>query len=75
MCCGSGGGMAVNDIPGDRRISDVRMEQVDATGAETVAVACPHCATMLDGSVDAKAEVTDVAELLWQGVEAKHDSA
>ncbi|WP_111747942.1 DUF3483 domain-containing protein [Salinisphaera orenii] len=75
MCCGSGGGMAVNDIPGQERISDVRMDQVDATGAATVAVACPHCATMLDGAVNAKAEVTDVAELLWQGVEANHELA
>lgn len=73
MCCGSGGGMAVNDIPGEHRISDVRMEQADATGATTVAVACPHCATMLDGAVNANAGVTDVAELLWQGVEANHD--
>lgn len=71
-CCGSGGGMAVNDIPGRQRISDVRMGHADATGAETVAVACPHCATMLEGAVDAQAGVADIAELLWQGVEAAH---
>ncbi len=69
-CCGSGGGLAVTDIPGRRRIADVRMNHVAATGAETVAVACPHCATMLEGVVQPRAEVVDIAELLADAVTA-----
>lgn len=68
-CCGSGGGMAVNDIPGERRIADVRMSHARAVGAETVAVACPNCCTMLEGVTQPRADVTDVAELLLRAVE------
>ncbi len=70
-CCGSGGGMAVVDVPGRRRIADVRMDHARATGAGTVAVACPHCATMLEGVVQPRPEVNDVAELLLQAVEGR----
>ncbi|RJS94488.1 DUF3483 domain-containing protein [Salinisphaera sp. Q1T1-3] len=74
-CCGSGGGLAVTDIPGRRRIADVRMEHVAATGAETVAVACPHCATMLEGVVQPRAEVVDIADLLADAIETAEPAA
>ncbi|MBA2492383.1 MAG: DUF3483 domain-containing protein [Gammaproteobacteria bacterium] len=69
-CCGWGGGAAYTDVPGKRRIADVRMDHVRATNAGTVAVACPNCAVMLEGVTQPRAEVTDVAELLWAAVEA-----
>jgi len=69
-CCGWGGGAAFTDVPGKRRIADVRMEHVRATDAGTVAVACPNCAVMLEGVTQPRAEVTDVAELLWAAVDA-----
>jgi len=68
MCCGWGGGASYTDIPGKRRIPDVRMEQIRATGAQRVAVACPNCALMLEGVVQPRAEVTDVAEVLAEAV-------
>lgn len=68
MCCGWGGGASYTDVPGKRRIPDVRMEQVRETGAETVAVACPNCAVMLEGVVQPRAEVIDIAELLAESV-------
>ena len=70
MCCGWGGGAAFTDIPGKRRIPDVRMDQVRETGAPVVAVACPNCAVMLEGVVGPSPEVADVAELLLAAVEA-----
>lgn len=70
MCCGWGGGASFTDIPGERRIPDVRMEQINATGAGTVAVACPNCAVMFEGVVPPRAEVVDIAELLADAVEA-----
>ena len=69
MCCGWGGGAGYTDVTGERRIPDVRMEQINATGAATVAVACPNCAIMLEGVVPPRAEVADLAELLADAVE------
>ncbi len=69
MCCGGGGGAPLTDIPGERRIPDVRMEQARETGAAIVAVACPNCAVMLEGVVGPRPEVMDVAELLLKSVE------
>ncbi|MEE7489903.1 DUF3483 domain-containing protein [Methylobacterium oryzae] len=70
MCCGGGGGAPVSDIPGERRIPDLRMAQAAETGAGTVAVACPSCTAMLEGVTDRRAEIRDVAELLLEAVEA-----
>jgi len=64
FCCGGGGGAPVTDIPGKRRIPDLRMEQAAATGAAIVAVACPGCTAMLEGVVQPRAEIRDIAELV-----------
>jgi Fe-S oxidoreductase len=64
FCCGGGGGAPVADIPGKRRIPDLRMEQAAATGATIVAVACPGCTAMLEGVVQPRAEIRDIAELV-----------
>lgn len=74
-CCGSGGGLAVTDIPGRRRIADVRMDHARETGAGTVAVACPHCAVMLEGVVQPRPGVTDVAELLADALDRAGERA
>jgi Fe-S oxidoreductase len=63
-CCGGGGGAPITDIPGKQRIPDMRMGDVRETGAELVAVGCPQCTAMLEGVVDASAEVRDIAELV-----------
>ncbi|GAB4067218.1 (Fe-S)-binding protein [Ancylobacter sonchi] len=70
MCCGGGGGAPVSDVAGERRIPDLRMAQVRAVGATTVAVACPQCAAMLEGVTGDVAEVRDLAELVLAAVEA-----
>jgi Fe-S oxidoreductase len=68
LCCGWGGGASYTDVPGKRRIPDVRMDQIRDTGAHTVAVACPNCAVMLEGVVPPRPRVADVAELLADAV-------
>jgi Fe-S oxidoreductase len=68
-CCGGGGGAPLADVPGKRRIPDVRMDHARATGAETVAVACPTCAQMLEGVVGPRPQVADIAELVLLAVE------
>ncbi|WP_280546835.1 (Fe-S)-binding protein [Halomonas sp. 11-S5] len=67
-CCGGGGGAPITDIPGKRRIPDMRMNDVRETGAELVAVGCPQCTAMLEGVVDAGAEVRDIAELVAEAL-------
>jgi len=63
-CCGGGGGAPITDIPGKQRIPDMRMADVTETSAEIVAVACPQCNLMLEGVVEPRPEVKDIAELM-----------
>ncbi|WP_151671107.1 (Fe-S)-binding protein [Nitrincola schmidtii] len=63
-CCGGGGGAPITDIPGKQRIPDMRMEDIKQTGAEIVAVGCPQCTAMLEGVVDPRPEVLDIAEII-----------
>ena len=70
-CCGGGGGAPITDIPGERRIPDMRMNDVKESGAELVAVGCPQCTAMLEGVVDATAEVRDIAELVADALVAR----
>jgi dimethylglycine catabolism B len=68
-CCGGGGGAPLTDVEGKRRIPDLRMDDVRVTGSNAVVVACPNCALMLQGVVEPRPEVVDIAELLLAGVE------
>jgi len=63
-CCGGGGGAPITDIPGKQRIPDMRMADIRETGAEVVAVGCPQCTAMLEGVVEPRAQVMDIAELV-----------
>ena len=63
-CCGGGGGAPITDIPGERRIADMRMEDVVSTGASMVAVGCQQCTAMLEGVVEPRPVVRDIAEIL-----------
>jgi Fe-S oxidoreductase len=47
FCCGAGGGLAFLGEEDGQRVSGVRAQQLAATGATTVAAACPFCNTML----------------------------
>jgi Fe-S oxidoreductase len=74
FCCGAGGGLSFVDEPPDKRVNVERAQQALDTGAETVAVACPFCSTMLEdglGSVkgDRDIAVKDIAELMWDNIQ------
>lgn len=69
-CCGGGGGAPLTDVAGKRRIPDVRMDHARATGAATVAVACPNCALMLEGVVGPRPQVAEIAELVLAATES-----
>ena len=57
-----------------RPINQERVREAAATGADTLAVACPFCTVMLDDGVretGANLKVIDLATLLSEAVERK----
>jgi Fe-S oxidoreductase len=68
FCCGAGGArMWMEELEGTPRINDTRFAEAAATGADTVATACPYCFVMLDDAAkgaDSEVEVADIATLL-----------
>jgi Fe-S oxidoreductase len=76
MCCGAGGGRMFMEETIGSRVNEERTAQALATGAETIAVGCPFCMTMLtDGTkaknVDEKVAVKDLAELVAERLATK----
>jgi len=67
FCCGAGGAqMWKEEEPGDEAVSVNRLREALATGAQTVAVACPFCLTMLADAgkqLQSDVAVKDVVEL------------
>jgi Fe-S oxidoreductase len=67
LCCGAGGGRMFMEERIGKRINVERTEELLATGAETLAVACPFCLTMIsDGAraLGSEAAVQDIAEIV-----------
>jgi Fe-S oxidoreductase len=69
FCCGAGGGRMWMEENIGTRVNQERTREAVATGAETIAVACPFCMTMLtDGTrelgVDEQVSVRDIAEVI-----------
>jgi Fe-S oxidoreductase len=71
FCCGAGGGLAfLGEEKGDARVSHVRARELAATGASTVATACPFCNTMFRDALTAitpagttAPQLVDIAQL------------
>lgn len=70
LCCGAGGAQMFKDAEkGKKEINVERTEEALATGATTIAVACPFCMTMMSDGVksnerEADVKVKDLAELI-----------
>jgi heterodisulfide reductase subunit D len=70
LCCGAGGAQMFKEPEKGRKDINVeRVEEALATGASTVAVACPFCMTMITDGVknkerEADVKVKDIAELI-----------
>ena len=70
-CCGAGGGRMWFDDGADQRIGMARVHEALETGAETIAVSCPFCLTMMTDGVSSQAadvNVRDIAELLADAI-------
>ncbi|MEM6368971.1 MAG: (Fe-S)-binding protein [Myxococcota bacterium] len=76
FCCGAGGAQMWQEEQNETRVNVERVKHAEETQADTIAVGCPFCMTMISDGVKAtdneeKIEVLDVAELVLQGMKRK----
>ena len=67
FCCGAGGGLAFLGEEKGERVSHARAAELAATGAQTIAAACPFCNTMFRDALaaqgDGAPQLLDIAQL------------
>lgn len=73
FCCGGGGGRMWLEESAGTRINALRLGQAMATGAATVATACPYCLQMLEDAARGEEAreaplIEDIAEMLAEAV-------
>jgi Fe-S oxidoreductase len=68
FCCGAGGAqMWKEEEHGSEKVNEVRFKEAAATGANTIAVGCPFCLTMMNDAAKGaggEIQVKDVAEII-----------
>jgi Fe-S oxidoreductase len=78
FCCGGGSGNFIMDLLAGSEDSPgrVRVREAYETGADTLAVACPSCLTMLTDAIktedlDGKLAVKDISQIVKESLPAK----
>jgi Fe-S oxidoreductase len=78
FCCGAGGGRMWMEEKIGTRVNHNRVDEVLASGADTVATACPFCTIMLTDGVNdreaaEKVQVLNVSELVARSMKRKQE--
>ncbi len=71
VCCGAGAMGLWRDWPQDERLVKIRAQQILATDADVLCVACPYCLQMFEEnfkSMNADIEVMDITEILFRSL-------
>jgi Fe-S oxidoreductase len=77
MCCGAGGARMWMEETTGKKVNDERSEELIATGASRIAVACPFCYIMIDdgtkaaGKEEDEVKVADISMHLLEAIEAR----
>ncbi len=74
LCCGGGGGRMWQDLDGEVKMSEVRIREAMATGAQILITACPLCLIMLEDAhkvvgLKESLRVMDLNELVLEALE------
>lgn len=73
FCCGAGGGQMFLGEEKGKRINLTRAEELVATGADTVAAACPFCASMFRDALKAVSDnppkLLDLVQIVARGLD------
>ena len=75
FCCGAGGGQMFLGEEKGKRVNLARAQELVATGADTVAAACPFCASMfrdaLKAVTDQPPKLLDLVQIAARGIDER----
>jgi len=81
MCCGAGGARMWMEEHTGKQVNVERSQELIATGASKIAVACPFCYIMIDDGVkgegleEGQVEVADISMHILEAIEAGEQAA
>jgi len=78
FCCGAGGGRMWMEEKTGTRVNHNRVDELLATGADTIATACPFCTIMIrdgvgDRGAEDKVQVLNVSEVIARSLVRKRE--
>jgi Fe-S oxidoreductase len=74
LCCGGGGGHMWMEIPAEKRVNVIRVEEILEARPDVVGTACPFCLAMIDlgrkvKGAEERLQVKDISELVAERLE------
>jgi len=74
LCCGGGGGHMWMEVPAERRVNIIRVEELLETKPDIIGTACPFCLAMVDlgrkvKEAETTVQVKDISELVADSLE------